>query len=161
MTIFWYEIHYCIIHMWFIGVAGSINVHGSIFVQQAFFLLIGFCCVAKIKSKARNANQIKAYPYRGLKATQSRQQAAADRGLLSHNLPLLSCLIMSSSSSTGSNFLSSIILAPFVLLMSAVSLSTLQKGLDWVTKVSTTPQRYECMHVYVILYATYLCSFML
>lgn len=44
------------------------------------------------------------------------------------------------SSSVGSNFLSSIILAPFVLIMSAVSLSTLQRGLDWITRVATTPQ---------------------
>ena len=50
--------------------------------------------------------------------------------------------IQMSSSSVGSNFLSSVILAPFVLIMSAVSLSTLQRGLDWVTRVATTPQRY-------------------
>jgi len=48
---------------------------------------------------------------------------------------------MASSSSLGSNILSSFILAPLFLIFSAVSLSTLQRGLDWVSRIAKTPQR--------------------
>ena len=47
-----------------------------------------------------------------------------------------------SSASLGSNLLSSFILAPLLLVFSAVSLSTLQRGLDWFTRIAKTPQRY-------------------
>mmetsp|Transcript_21401 Transcript_21401/g.21525 ORF Transcript_21401/g.21525 Transcript_21401/m.21525 type:complete len:114 (+) Transcript_21401:121-462(+) len=42
---------------------------------------------------------------------------------------------------SGSNILTSMIMAPFLTVMSAISLATLQRALDWVTTTSKTPQK--------------------
>ncbi len=39
------------------------------------------------------------------------------------------------------NILTSVILAPIITILSAVSLSTLQRGLEWVSSVAKNPQK--------------------
>eukprot|EP01039_Chlorochromonas_danica_P000592 gene592-637_t len=40
-----------------------------------------------------------------------------------------------------SNLLTSTILAPLVVILSSISLATLQRGLEWVNTIASTPQK--------------------
>eukprot|EP01041_Mallomonas_annulata_P001526 gene1526-2941_t len=42
---------------------------------------------------------------------------------------------------SASHILSSVVLAPFITLLSAVSLATLQRALEWVSGTAKTPQK--------------------
>jgi hypothetical protein len=41
-----------------------------------------------------------------------------------------------------SNLMNAVIMAPFVVILSAVSLATLQRSMEWVAMIANNPQKY-------------------
>ena len=66
----------------------------------------------------------------------------------------------SSSPSVGSNMLSSFILAPILLIFSAVSLSTLQKGLDKIGRIAKTKKELRLQQIFYYISHKMLTKFL-
>jgi len=45
------------------------------------------------------------------------------------------------------NVLASAMLAPFVTILSALSLSSLQRALEWISAIAKNPQKYDILRL--------------